>query len=130
MASSAVTNFGRNYIVNRVLDGDGAPEQTKIAVGTGTTTASASDSSMESEEHVSDFSDGNANLYKVAGADGIYRANIEISGGVEVPAGTDVTEFGIKTSNGDLVYREVRNATTVGSGERISFELEIEFINQ
>lgn len=130
MSSSAVTTFGKNYYVNRTVDGDSYPEQTKMVVGSGTTSASESDTSLETLEYEAQFTDANANLYKVASADGVYRANIEISGGVEVPAGTDIAELGIKTSNDDLVYREVRNVTTIRAGERISFEIEIEFINQ
>ena len=131
MASSAVTSYGLDWKVDRILDGDSHPSPDKIAVGTGTKEATESDTSLESQSYEAAFSDIEADIYSVeaGSADGIYRANITVSGDVEVPGGTDITEIGLFDANGNLYYREVRAVTTVGSGERISFEVEVDLIN-
>lgn len=126
---SLKTEHGRDWTVERLLNGDDEVELKYIAVGTGNTDPAEEDVELESEEYETTFDDSNANLYIVGDLPGTYRANITISGGVEVPADTEITEFGIKDENGDLVYREVRSGTTITSGERISFEIEIEVIN-
>ncbi len=127
--SSIVTEFGRNWIVDRIIHGDEYPEQQYIAVGTGDSDPIESDEELEDQVHISSFEDGNANLYVIDEAAGVYRADITISGGIEVDPGTEISEFGILTEDEDLVYRETRDSTTIGSGARISFELEVEFIN-
>jgi len=127
--SSIVTEFGRDWIANRVIHGDEYPEQQYIAVGTGTTDPTELDTELEQQVYSVSFENANANIYTVDEAAGVYRADITISGGIEVDPGTDISEFGILTEDEDLVYRETRDSTTIGSGARISFELEVEFIN-
>lgn len=126
---SLKTEHGRMWSVNRIVNGDSYPELTDIAVGTGTTDPTESDTQLESEEYRTTFSDANANIYVVSGGTGAYRVNVTLSGGTEVLADTSVSEFGIFDANGDLVYRETRSPTTIASGERISFEIEIQLTN-
>ena len=127
--SSIVTEFGRDWVVDRIIQGDEYSEQQYIAVGTGTTDPTEDDIELEEQVYSASFEDANANLYSIDEAAGIYRADITVSGGIEVDPGTEISEFGILTENQDLVYRETRDPTTIGPGGRISFELEVEFIN-
>ena len=92
-----------------------------IKVGTGTNAPSSTDSSMQNEVHTSDTSNGNVTI-KSTGSVGEYRAQISVSGGGEVPAGTDISEFGVFTNTDVMIKHEVRSAVTIESGDRKTFE--------
>jgi len=127
--SAIKTEYGRNWAVDRILNGDDHPELQYVLIGSGDSDPVESDTELDMEEYKASVEDTNANIYKVGDLPGTYRVDITVSGGVEVDADTSISEFGIETADQDLVYREVRDPTVISSGERISFEIEVEFVN-
>ena len=127
--SGIQTEYGRDWAVDRILNGDDVPEIQYVALGSGDTDPVESDTALESEEYQASTEDANANIYKVSDLPGTYRVDVTVSGGVEVDPDTSVSEFGVKTADEDLVYREVRSPTIISGGERISFEIEVEIVN-
>jgi len=92
-----------------------------VAVGTGTTAVSSSDTSLDTFEYESNDDNGNCTVGPTSSV-GEYEFKISVTGGMEVPADTDITEIGIKTDGANyFLYREVRSAVTVPSGERVTF---------
>ncbi len=94
----------------------------EIAVGTGTTSPSNSDTSLENEVYRSSVDNSNVTISDSSN-NGEIDCSITISGGTEVSAGTTVTEFGVFTTDGRLVVREVRSGVTLESGDRKTFEM-------
>lgn len=106
-----------------LLSGQSSSYANAIAVGTGSANVSRDDTSLDNEVHrkaPSSISTTNT---------GEREYTISITGGSEVPAGTEITEFGLFTStqdnSGDLVYREVATPITVGDGITQEFVLTI-----
>jgi len=127
--SAIKTEYGRDWAVDRILHGDDYPELQYVLIGSGDSDPVESDTELDMEEYKASVEDTNANIYKVGNLPGTYRVDITVSGGVEVDADTSISEFGIETAEQNLVYREVRDPTVISSGERISFEIEVEFVN-
>jgi len=92
-----------------------------VKVGTGTSSPSSTDSSMQSEVHTSNTSNSNVTI-ESTGSIGEYKAQISVSGGGEVPAGTDISEFGVFTNTDVMIKHEIRSAVTIDSGDRKTFE--------
>jgi hypothetical protein len=121
------TTTGLDYIVNGVFQKPDSRINT-IAVGSGTTAPSVTDSSLESR--VFEATDETSAVSFESGSDpGEYISRIAVQGGTEVPGGVGISELGIKTDNGDLVYRETRNTVTVETGSRIVFEFSVDISN-
>jgi hypothetical protein len=116
----AYTEAGKDHFANAAFGRTSAELET-IAVGSGTTDPSVTDDSLK--QRVFEASE-QTSIVTLEKGDGIgeYVCRISIKGGTEVPGGTDITELGLKTSDGDLVYRETRTAVTVDTGSRIAFE--------
>lgn len=111
-------------------------EMFQISVGTGAASLSSTDTQLDNEIFRADKDDSIVSITD-ASANGKITAKITISGGTEVPAGTDVTEFAIfaidpndrptdDTTDGKdiMLHRELRNAVTIGSGDRKTFQIE------
>jgi len=91
----------------------------EIAVGTGTTGDVPGDSSLESEVYRAQVEDSIVSFTETD-ATGGFEAKIEVGGGLEVPAGTDISEIGL-FADGVLVVRDVFAAVTVEDGHREEF---------
>lgn len=119
--SALIPDTGREYISDQItLD--------EFAIGTGTTDPTSSDTSLENEVYRASASDTNCE-FEDTSEDGEIVAKLTVSGGTEVPAGTTITEFGLLGDSGStLVYREVKSGTTVQSGARITFALELDVV--
>lgn len=129
MASSVLTTIGKEYTANRVVAGDTFPEINRVLVGTGTTEADVSDTDLESQVYSETFGSGSSTVATNETVSGAIDVQIEITGGIEVPPDTEITEFGLKTEVGDLIYREVRAGTNIASGERFTFNISVRVQN-
>lgn len=128
MVSSALTEAGERYLPNRIVKGDRAPTIDTVLVGTGTTPASVSDTNLDSQIHAGAIP-ADSSIEANNTVDGAIDISIEITGGIEVPPNTEITELGFETSDGDFIYREVREGTTVAGGERLSFSVSLRIRN-
>lgn len=81
-----------------------------VKIGTGTSSVDDGDTSMQSSE----FSGSPDRI--VPKDNGERQFQIIVTGGTEVPSGTDVSEFGLFDSTGGMVYHEVDDPITVSQG--------------
>jgi len=127
-AKSKFTEYGRDWIVDRLLHGDEYSEQVEIAIGSGTTVPDETDEQLESELYRTSFEEANANIFTVD-SPGVYRVTVIVTGGIEIPDGSSVSELGVFDEDEGLIYRETRTEVVVNDGERIGIESEVDFIN-
>lgn len=122
--SYVYTDDGRNFFEQAIADGSFSSVIDTLAVGNGNGAPDTSDSSLDNLLYEEDDTASNVSISRGPGI-GEIRATIEFTGGTEVPAGSDVSELGVKVG-GTLVYREVRSsAITVTSGESKVVEIRL-----
>lgn len=118
------TDDGRDFFED-VAVGDITDEINTVAIGDGDSAPSSTDTSLDSPIYEETDAATNTTIERTS-TTGTIRVSVEVTGGVEVPGGTDVTEIGLKTNGDSLVYREVRSAgIDVGQGESKVIELVI-----
>lgn len=119
------TTLGRNFFEELIVDTSSGREIDTIVVGDGTRSPNVNDTALESTLYEADISSSNVTFDR-GGGTGEIRATIQFTGGTEVPADSFISEFGIKATNGDLVYREVRDNTILTeSGETKVVEIRL-----
>jgi len=122
--SYVVTNVGRDWLEGQMAPGDSQDKLSKVVVGDGTTDESTSDTSLDNPLYTA--SDSGGASIDTTPSDGEISVVIDVTGGSDVDAGTDIYELGTKTSNGILFHREVRNnPITIESGETKTIEFTI-----
>lgn len=118
------TDNGRDFVED-VLTGESTETLTTISIGTGESAPSTGDTSLDSFEYEATPSSSNITIER-GNTTGEIRVVIGFTGGTEVPADSDITEFGVKTSDNTLFYREVRSsAVTPASGETKNVEIRL-----
>lgn len=134
--TTIIPNEGLDWIANKAIEANGTEDEVmySIAVGDGTSSPSSSDTQLDNELHRATTESSTVSIQKQSGV-GEIDATVSVSGGTEVPAGTDITEFAIfardpsindgnvTESDDVLVYREVRSAVTVEAGDRKTFSI-------
>lgn len=101
-----------------------------IAVGNGTGAEDPEASSLQSEIGRWTSSDAIVRFEPDSGDSSIVWAIIELGGGLEVPAGAEVTEVGVfagATDPATLVWYGVSEPVPFPSGERNAFEIPMGF---
>lgn len=117
------TDLGLDFFEGAIIDSTVTAVFDTVAVGTGTNSPSGNDTTLDNQVYQGDKSGTNVTIERGPGT-GEIRTTIEITGGTEVPSGSDITEIGFFTDVGDLIYREVRSTSiTVGSGESKVIEI-------
>lgn len=128
--ASVIVDDGLEWVSQKIVGNN--PNETAyiIAVGDDNTAPSSSDTSLGNELYRADDDDSNTTIEATSNV-GEIDFRITISGGTEVPAGSDVVEFGVFISDGStLLYREVLDtAVTIESGNRSTFEFTIDITN-
>jgi len=133
-----ITDNGRTWVSRRLAydyennDSDAPLDLGPVAVGDGSAAPVGDDTALENELYRANRV-GNSGEVEITSIDGEpeLAARIEIVGGRDVDADTDIWEIGVFTRNsvGDsntpiLVYREVRDApVTIESGESVWLEV-------
>ena len=122
-----VTDIGLDWYVDTGISKDENIDT--VALGTGTSSESVNDTSLDNEEYRSDVSNDNVDISQIN--NNTYEAYIEVVGGREISAGTEITEFGLfaegNTANEVLVARGNFSAVELspGIGERFRAEVSI-----
>lgn len=114
-----VPDDGRDVVADVV-----ASRATAVGVGNGTTEPTSLDTSLESELFRADESDSMVDI-KTTSSPGVVRFLVSVAGGTEVSAGSEITELGVFSDDGLLLYRETRPPTSVASGDRVTFEFDL-----
>lgn len=130
-------NEGLEFIADRTIGVSAVSdwEMFQVAVGSGTESLNENDTQLESEEYRANKTFSNLSIEETS-TDGEISITISVSGGTEVDPGTGITEFGIfaadpnnaPSDNSDdandiLLHKEHRNAVTIESGDRKTFQL-------
>lgn len=116
---------GRDWRRDRTLNENFNEYIDIIAVGTGSASPSRTDTQLEVEEYRASKSDSSVGIEATSNT-GEIRCTVSITGGTEVSSGSEIREFGLFSSGGTLLYREVRDsAVTVDSGDTKTFEFRV-----
>lgn len=118
------TNGGLEWLSGKKVDSADSTVLFGVAVGDGTSSPSSGDTSMESEIHRTNADNSNCTI-ETTSNNGEIRVKVSVSGGSEVPGGSDISEFGVFTdeSTPTMVYHEVTSGKTVTDGTRVTFEM-------
>lgn len=142
--ASITPDEGLEWIAERVIPTSNTADEElySIAVGSGTTAPAAGDTQLAVEEYRGIKPYSNISFEDTSPAIGEVQCRVTVSGGTEVPAGTDITELGVfardpsisennvTDSDDSLIYREVRDsAVTIASGDRKTFSFTISVTN-
>lgn len=120
--ASVVVDEGRNWFREKVFNNKSDEKPYIVAVGDGTNSPTASDTSLQNELYRANDDDSNCTVAPTSNT-GEFEFKITISGGTEVTAGSDITEFSVITDGtNEMLYREVRPSVTLNSGDRKTFE--------
>lgn len=121
-----VTDVGLEWFGDKSLDNvTGVIDQVKI--GTGTDGPSPDDTSLQNPVYSATTADAELTVEELSSDDGLVRATLTITGGSQVAAGTDISEFGVFVSNsGTMLFREVREAVTLNNGLEVEFRIDLD----
>jgi len=125
---AVIVDEGLDWLKGKVINEESGEKLYIVAVGDGTTTPTSSDTSLDNELYRADTDDSNCTIESTSNT-GEVEFKITISGGTEVPADSEIAEFGVFTSGTEeMIYRETRASTvTLENGDRKTFEGTITF---
>jgi chitodextrinase len=114
------TDDGLEWYGQYAVDAVAGPLDT-IAVGTGTGAEDPTASSLQNEIYRADSSTSVVDFEQDSGDDTVTYATIELTGGLEIPTDTEVTEIGVIASGPSpevLAWYSVSAPVPFPSGER------------
>jgi len=111
-------------VVGELLIGTAGGAIDALAVGSGTGSESTTATALSNEEHRAAASGGNVELVET-GQTGEVELIIRIKGGLEVPAGTAISEVAA-FSAGTLVVIDTFNAVTIETGHTEEFTIPVD----
>lgn len=118
---------GTNWIADRATGQ--SEELGYITVGTGTGSVAHDDTELDAPVHEEPIEDGDATASRGTG-DGEIACSVTVVGGIDVAAGTEVTEIGLFTTNNRLVYREVRDGVLIEDVQRVTLQFSVEITGE
>lgn len=118
------TERGIEWVADKTIDNETGVIDTMM-IGTGTTDPSLGDTSLENEVHRASTSSPRMSVVETSQV-GQLELTIEITADNEVSAGTDITEYGVETSDGTFIYREVRDPITIEIGQNVEFVIQLQ----
>lgn len=128
-ADATLTTNGLEWLIDRAV-GEADKTQLVVAVGTGTTAPADDDTSLENEVYRAKDGDEDAAVFNNA-TDPWLVAEIEVTGGLDVPANTEISELGFfaedNSNNEVLVYRGIREPVPVENGQTRTLQMRIIF---
>jgi len=120
---TTITDSGLE-VVGDLLIGTASGQIDALAVGSGTASESTTATALTSEEHRAPVSGSNADVTET-GPTGETELSIRIKGGLEVPAGTAISEVAA-FSAGTLVVIDTFNAVTIETGHTEEFTIPVD----
>jgi hypothetical protein len=117
---TTITNEGREWYRDLSLNGGNTVDVIKVGSGTNTETTTAT--SLGNLKKSASTSDSIVNIEEGKNANE-FVCNITITGGTEVPAGTDISELGVFSSDGKLIAIDNFSSVTVNSGVTEAFSM-------
>ena len=95
----------------------------RVMIGTSTDSPDRSQTSLQEKVHEDDEESTLCSFSQVTEDTVALVGRIIVTGGSHVPAGTEVSEFGIGYTDGTLVQSIVRDPITVNDDEQIQFNV-------
>lgn len=128
-STTAITNVGVDLVAEMLL-GNSSEKINTIAIGASSQNTAVSDTSMFDEVYRADTSNSNIDIATTTNI-GKPQFVITVSAGSEfddhVSGNTDVSEFGLISSNGTLYLHETRdNIVTLSAGDTKTFNIPLE----
>lgn len=123
---SVIPNEGQEWVSEKMMDLRDGEKPYYIALGDGSSAPTESDTSLDNEIYRADDDMSNCTVEATTNT-GEIVARITVSGGTELSnPPQDVSELGLIINDGStLLYREVRGAVTIESGDRQTFEFKV-----
>jgi hypothetical protein len=119
--SEIIPDEGLEWVTDKTFGSNPSEYAYIVAVGDGQSSPSPGDTELDNEVYRSNDDSNDCTVEKTSATE--ITARITLSGGLQIPADTDVNELGIFISDGTtLLYREVNDTVTIGSGEKQTFE--------
>lgn len=125
---TTLTDDGLDYLAAHAVGGIDEDINT-VAVGTGTAPEAQTNTELDNEIYRATAAEDNARFVENDDDPTRHQGIIEVTGGMEVADGTEITEIGLVVPRGDapdiLVLREVRSPAIVDAGHVVSLGLPI-----
>lgn len=119
---TTTTDLGLEWIGDKTIDNVN-DSISKIAVGSGSGNESTVASSLANEVYRGDVADSNVTQVE-SSATGRFDTEVVVTGGVEVPANTVITEIALFSGSGVMiVIDDFDSGVTVGAGVKQSFQI-------
>lgn len=116
-------------IIGDLLIGSVSGQIDALAVGSGTTSESKTAASLDNEKHRATVSGGNVELIET-GQTGEIELIIRVKGGLEVAAGTSISEVGVffngASGNGTLAIVDNFSPVIIEAGNTEQFAVPVE----
>lgn len=119
-----VTDNGREFVSEKLID-ETSEYIAEMAVGDGTSSPNVGDTSLDNEIYRAVDGDSNLNIID-ASATGTITLELTLVEGTHIQDGAQISEIGVFTDGGRLVYREVQNAITISEDVSIRLTAEID----
>jgi hypothetical protein len=123
---AVVTEYGIEWIANRVLDDTSVTVE--IAVGSGRFEPNVSTTKLSNELYRASTATPSASIQKGTNKPWII-GRINITGGQNINEEEEITEIGIFTQSGDMIYAEHRNGIQVPENVSRTMQSVIELEN-
>lgn len=117
------TNNGRNFVEQAIADASFDNVMNTVSVGEGSDTLIEESNSLDILIYEETDDEKEVTIER-GNNTGEIVATITFTGGLNIPAGSDVIEFGLKDNAGNLLYREVRDTPiSADYGKRRTVEI-------
>lgn len=125
MSETVIPDEGVDWVADRAV-GIGEPVD-HIALGSGTTSVALSDTSLDDTDPARISVDTDKASVSRGSSTGEIAASVSVIGGQDIEADVEITEVGLFTVDGRLVYREVRDTDgiIIASGQRITIQFNV-----
>lgn len=126
-----ITDVGKDFVANRII-GDTTDQIQYVAVGESTGNVSPSNTTLDGEIYRGNKDDSNVEVQSTSNV-GDINVEITITAGTEssddVNAGAEISEFGIITGDGVLLFHEKRDAVvTVENNDTKTFKIPLTIV--
>jgi len=123
-----VPDVGLEWLEARAMDSSTSEVIYEVAVGTGSSAPDSDDTSMDEEVYRLDKTQDNCSIERTSQT-GKVRCAIGFTPGLEVSSDLTITEVGVFTDDGTMVYHELREGIELQSGEKIQIIFDINLLS-
>ncbi len=123
--SYIIPDKGLDWVADRAY-GISDSDLYQIAAGIGDSFPESTDEALDNRVYIGNETYDTVSFDRSSNT-GQINCTITLAGGTHVDPNTQVTELGVFTDDGTMVYREVRDPITIDDGERVTIKFSLEF---